>query len=114
MRSTFVAGSALLLVSVLTGEWRLVDPSAITTRGALSVIYLIVFGSIIGFSAYKWLLTQVRPAIAGTYAFVNPLVAVLLGWTFAGETLSPRLLAAMLLIVGAVAMLTLRPYFRAR
>ena len=109
-----MGGSALLLVSLFTGEWRLVDLSAITTRGALSVLYLIVFGSIVGFSAYKWLLTQVRPAIAGTYAFVNPLVAVLLGWSFAGESLSPRLVLAMLLIVGAVAMLTLRPYFRTR
>lgn len=109
-----MGGGALLLVSLLTGEWRLVEPSAITARGALSVLYLIVFGSILGFSAYKWLLTQVRPAIAGSYAFVNPLVAVLLGWIFAGEALSPRLFMSMVLIVSAVAMLTLRPYFRTR
>jgi drug/metabolite transporter (DMT)-like permease len=78
------------------------------------MVYLIAFGSIVGFSAYKWLLHEVRPALAGTYAFVNPVVAVLLGWTFAGEPLTPRLVVAMLTIVGAVAMITLRPYLSRR
>lgn len=107
-------GAALLLVSIGSGEWQRLEPAAITLRGALSMLYLIGFGSIIGFSAYKWLLTQVRPALAGTYAFVNPVVAVLLGWLFAGEPLSPRLVVAMLTIVGAVAMITLRPYLSRR
>lgn len=107
-------GAALLLVSLLTGEWRAIDLNAVTARGAVSLLYLIAFGSIIGFSAYKWLLMQVRPAIAGTYAFVNPVVAILLGWSFAGEVLSPRLIVAMTMIVSAVAMITLRPYLRRR
>lgn len=107
-------GGALLLLSGLTGEWGRVDFGAITLRGALSLAYLIVFGSIIGFSAYKWLLTRVRPALVGTYAFVNPVVAVLLGWTFAGEALTGRLVIAMLLIVSAVAMISLRPYLSRR
>lgn len=107
-------GAALLLVGLLTGEWQRAEFGAMTLRGALSMLYLIGFGSIIGFSAYKWLLTQVRPALAGTYAFVNPVVAVLLGWLFAGETLSPRLFLAMLMIVSAVAMITLRPYLSRR
>ena len=107
-------GGALLLLSGLTGEWVRVDFGAITLRGALSLAYLIVFGSIIGFSAYKWLLTRVRPALVGTYAFVNPVVAVLLGWTFAGEALTGRLVIAMLLIVSAVAMISLRPYLSRR
>jgi drug/metabolite transporter (DMT)-like permease len=104
-------GLFLLVASALAGEWSEVDLSGVTPRGALSMVYLIVFGSVISFSAYKWLLGQVRPALAGTYAFVNPVVAVTLGWAFAGELITPRLLAAMALIVTAVATISLRPYF---
>jgi drug/metabolite transporter (DMT)-like permease len=107
-----VGGIALVVVGGLVGDWGAVDPRQFTMRGVASMAYLIVFGSIIGFSAYKWLLTKVRPALAGTYAFVNPLVAVLLGWAFADEPLSARLIVAMLLIVSAVAMISLRPYLR--
>lgn len=107
-------GLALLMVSAASGEWGRTDFSDLSTRGAVSLAYLIIFGSIVGFSAYKWLLGRVRPALAGTYAFVNPLVAVLLGTLFAGEAFTPRLAVAMLLIVGAVAMISLRPYFSRR
>ncbi len=109
-----VGGVALLLLSAVVGEWGTVDAARFTLRGVLSFGYLIVFGSIIGFSAYKWLLTRVRPALVGTYAFVNPVVAVLLGTLFAGEHLTLRLITAMLLIVSAVAMISLRPYLRRR
>ncbi len=109
-----VGGAALLLLSAFAGEWGTVDRERITLRGILSFGYLVVFGSIIGFSAYKWLLTRVRPALVGTYAFVNPVIAVLLGTLFAGEQLSGRLVTAMLLIVSAVAMISLRPYLRRR
>jgi drug/metabolite transporter (DMT)-like permease len=107
-------GTAMLLVSALTGEWSAVRPEAITMRGLLSMAWLIGFGSIITFSAYKWLLGQVRPALVGTYAFVNPVVAVLLGWIFAREALTPRVVVAMLLIVSAVATISLRPYLKRR
>lgn len=110
-----IAGGAFLVAgSALAGEWRAFDAGGISWRGAVSLLYLIVFGSIIGFSSYKYLLGRVRPALIGTYAFVNPLVAVLLGWTFLGEAVTPRLLLAMGLIVGAVAMISLRPYFSRR
>jgi drug/metabolite transporter (DMT)-like permease len=79
-----------------------------------AVAYLVFAGSILGFSAYKWLLSNVRPALAGTYAFVNPVVAMLLGWGFAGEALTGRLVLAMALIVGAVAIISLRPYLSKR
>jgi drug/metabolite transporter (DMT)-like permease len=105
-------GSALLILSGLSGEWSVVDLSRVTPRGAIAFAYLVIFGSIVGFSAYKWLLTKVRPALVGTYAFVNPVVAVALGAMFAGEALSPRIIGAMLLIVAAVAMISLRPYLR--
>jgi drug/metabolite transporter (DMT)-like permease len=107
-------GLSLLLASLATGEWQRASWDAVTLRGAGSLLYLIVAGSIIGFSAYKWLLTQVRPAIAGTYAFVNPVVAVALGAAFAGEPFSERIVLAMALITGAVATITLRPYLSRR
>lgn len=107
-------GAALLLLSLLTNEWASVDAAKITWKGIGSLIYLIVFGSIIGFTAYKYLLARVRPALVGTYAFVNPVVAVALGWAFLGEALTWPVLIAMVTIVSAVAMISLRPYFSRR
>lgn len=109
-----IGGLALFITAAFFGEYGQVDLSGVGPTAAISLAYLIVFGSIIGFSAYKWLLTQVRPALAGTYAFVNPVVAVALGWAFAGEAFTPRLAVAMLLITGAVAMISLRPYLMRR
>jgi drug/metabolite transporter (DMT)-like permease len=67
---------------------------------------LIVFGSIIAFSAYSWLLRVAPPARISTYAYVNPVVAMLLGWAMAGETLSLRTLTAAGVILGGVALIT--------
>ncbi len=107
-----IGGLALLIASGVSGEFSQFSLQDVTLRSALSLLYLISFGSVIGFSAYKWLLGKVRPALAGTYAFVNPVVAVLLGWAFAGEAITARLAMAMGLIVSAVAIISLRPYFR--
>ena len=107
-------GTTMLLVSGLSGEWGRVTAASFTTSAVLALAGLVLFGSVLGFSAYKWLLANVRPALAGTYAFVNPVVAMLLGWTFAGEALTGRLVLAMALIVGAVAMISLRPYLSKR
>ncbi len=109
-----LGGGTMMLVSGLTGEWGRVTSASFTTSAVLSLAGLVLFGSVLGFSAYKWLLANVRPALAGTYAFVNPVVAMLLGWTFAGEALTGRLVLAMALIVGAVAMISLRPYLSKR
>ena len=109
-----LGGGTMMLVSGLTGEWGRVTAASFTTSAVLSLAFLVLFGSVLGFSAYKWLLANVRPALAGTYAFVNPVVAMLLGWTFAGEALTGRLVLAMALIVGAVATISLRPYLSKR
>lgn len=109
-----LGGGTMMLVSGLTGEWGRVTSASFTTSAVLSLAGLVLFGSVLGFSAYKWLLANVRPALAGTYAFVNPVVAMLLGWTFAGEALTGRLVLAMALIVGAVATISLRPYLSKR
>lgn len=99
-------GALLLLAGVLTGELGGLDPSTFSLRSVLSLAYLIVFGSLIGFSSYVWLLRVTPPAVASTYAYVNPVVAVFLGWLLAGEQLTPRVLAASLVIVGGVALIT--------
>ncbi|MFN0100340.1 MAG: EamA family transporter [Gemmatimonadaceae bacterium] len=107
-------GTALLLLSMLTNEWASVDVARITWKGIGSLLYLIAFGSIMGFTAYKYLLARVRPALVGTYAFVNPVVAVALGWAVLGEALTWPVAIAMVTIVTAVAMISLRPYLSRR
>lgn len=105
-----VAGAGLLLVSWLSGE-RLQHWPAL--GGWLALGYLVVFGSLIAFSAYLYLLGRVRPAAATSYAYVNPVVAVLLGTLFAGERIGLAELLAMLVIVGAVVLIGL-PQWRQR
>jgi drug/metabolite transporter (DMT)-like permease len=102
-------GVGMLLIALVRGEFQQLAVSDVSLRSGLSIAYLAVFGSIIAFSAYKWLLTKASPAAVGTYAFVNPVVAVALGWVFASEPLSWRTVAAMVVIVGAVVTISLRP-----
>lgn len=99
-------GGLLLLAGLVTGEASAVDPASFSTRSLLALLYLIVFGSLIGYSAYVWLLRVTPAAIASTYAYVNPLVAVLLGWLLAGEQMNARIILASLVIVGGVALIT--------
>jgi drug/metabolite transporter (DMT)-like permease len=105
-----VAGGALLLVAgTLAGEPARFDPALVHPRAWLAMGYLAVFGSIVGFTAYVWLMRVSSPSRAATYAFVNPVVAVLLGWALAGEPLGARTLMAAAVIVGAVALIVLAP-----
>lgn len=99
-------GGALLVLSGIRGEWAvgLGEPSLASVAGWA---YLVVFGSIVGFTAYVWLLTQVSASAVATYAFVNPIVAVLLGWWLAGEALTWETAGAAAVIVGGVAMIIL-------
>lgn len=101
-----VGGAGLLLLSLASGEAGRLAPGTISLRSALALAYLIGFGSLLAFTCYLWLLRNVRPAIVGTYAYVNPAVAVLLGWALAGEAIGPRTLAAAALIIGAVGLIT--------
>ena len=103
------AAVVLLVLSVALGEpWRF-DASAVSLRSALGFVYLVVFGSIMAFSAYIWLLRVSTPAHVSTYAYVNPVVAVLLGAAFAGEALTVRVLIAAAVIISGVALITLAP-----
>jgi drug/metabolite transporter (DMT)-like permease len=101
-----LAGGALSgLMGLLLGEWSAVDLSGVSLRSAIAFVYLILFGSIVAFTAYTWLLRNTRASRAGTYAFVNPIVAVFLGWAIGGEALSGRTLAAGAIIVTGVVLI---------
>ena len=100
-------GGLLLLLSLVSGEAMTFSPSGVTGQSMMALLYLIVFGSLIGFTAYIWLLGHASAARVSTYAFVNPVVAVLLGWAMANEELTPRMIAAAAVIVGAVALITM-------
>jgi drug/metabolite transporter (DMT)-like permease len=103
------ASVALFALSAGLGEpWRF-DPNAVSLRSLLGFLYLVVFGSVVAFSAYIWLLRVSTPARVSTYAYVNPVVAVLLGAAFAGEALTTRMLVAAAVIVSGVALITLAP-----
>jgi drug/metabolite transporter (DMT)-like permease len=102
-----LAGGAILLVlAVATGEAGQLHLATISLKSALALGYLIVFGSLVAFSAYVWLLRNTTLARVSTYAYVNPVVAVFLGWAFAGEKLTPLTFAAAAVIVGAVVIIT--------
>lgn len=98
-------GLILLCASGLTREWAGFSLAAVSAKSWLALGYLIVAGSLLGFSAYIFLLGATTPARVSTYAYVNPVVAVFLGWLFAGEAITPRTLVAALVIVAAVALI---------
>ncbi len=100
---SLVGGVLLILVSILFGRGASVRLTTVSTGSLLALGYLIIFGSLLGLSAYNWLLHHASPARVATYAYVNPIVAMLLGWAFAGEAVTLRtLLAAAVIIVGVV------------
>ena len=103
-------GAALLLAGTLLGEVGRTDVAAFSLRSLLAVGYLIVFGSIVAFTAYTWLLAKVSVSVVGTYAYVNPIIAVALGAVLLSEPITPRMLVATVIILGAVvAMVSGRP-----
>ena len=102
-------GAALLVLSVSLGEPWTFDATAVSLRSVLGLLYLIVLGSIVAFSAYIWLLRVSTPTRVSTYAYVNPVIAVILGWALAGEALTPRMAIAAAVIVSGVALITLAP-----
>jgi drug/metabolite transporter (DMT)-like permease len=101
-----LAGGAMLAVlGFTTGEGRELHQATMAFGSILAVLYLVVFGSLLGFTAYIWLLGVTSTARVSTYAYVNPLVAVFIGWVFAGEPLTARTLVATGTIVAAVALM---------
>jgi drug/metabolite transporter (DMT)-like permease len=99
-------GIVVSLVSWGLGEMQGFSLAQVSSRSAWAWVYLIGFGSWLGYSAYNYLLTHVSAAAVSTYAFVNPIVAVALGWWLANEAFDPRMLAAAMLIVVGVVIIT--------
>jgi len=97
-----VGSIPIFIVSLAFGEWKSFNISQVSSESWIALVYLIIFGSMIGFVAYIWLLQNVSVSLVSTYAYVNPLVAVLLGNWFAQEPLTPRTLFAAGIIIGSV------------
>jgi len=107
-------GILLLLAGVVTGELPRFHPKSVSMLSLGSFIYLVIIGAVVGYTAYIWLLRHCDPAKVATYAYVNPIVAVLLGTLFAGETVTVRTLVAAALIIGSVALIITAQQLRAR
>jgi len=99
-------GVLLTLTSAALGEFRNFHPAAVSRAAWLALLYLIVFGSIIAFTAYVWLIHHESPTKVGTYAYVNPVVAVLLGYFFAGEPLGLRAVLGTVLVLVSIILIT--------
>jgi drug/metabolite transporter (DMT)-like permease len=103
-----IAGGALLLIlSGLTGEFSSFQPDAVSAESLAGLGFLIVFGSIVAFTAFFWLIKEVGPGKATTNAYVNPVVAVLLGWSIGGEALTANIIIGATLTIGAVVLMTM-------
>ncbi|MFL7891690.1 MAG: EamA family transporter [Anaerolineales bacterium] len=103
-----VGGFGLLFLGTVLGEWARFDLSAVTLRSWLGFAYLVVVGSWVGYATYMWLLRVAPTMLVSTYAYVNPLVAILIGWLFAGEEMTPRIILAAVFILGSVVSITLK------
>ncbi len=99
------AGLAFAVVAALTGEWATFDVRAVSAVSWASIAYLVVAGSLVGYSTYAWLIGVAPLQRVATYAYVNPVVAVILGWLVLSEPLTPRTIVAGVVIVAAVALI---------
>jgi drug/metabolite transporter (DMT)-like permease len=102
---SLLAGSVLLLLGgIITGEGAGFSPSVVSLKSFLALVYLAVVGSLVAYSAYFWLLSRYPPTLIATHTYVNPLVAMVLGWAIGGETLTGRFLFGGLLVIAAIAL----------
>jgi drug/metabolite transporter (DMT)-like permease len=102
---TICGAAMLLIVAGITGEFRQAHWASISLRSIFGLGYLIVFGSVVAFTSYIWLLQRVPPALVATHTYANPVVAVLLGWWLAHEALSLRVVLASVAILGAIVLI---------
>jgi drug/metabolite transporter (DMT)-like permease len=101
---SLLAGAVLLsLGGIVTGEIADLHFTAISMKSLLALVYLAIAGSLVAYSAYFWLLNRFPPTLISTHTFVNPLVALALGWALAGEVLAPRVVFGGLIIIAAIA-----------
>jgi drug/metabolite transporter (DMT)-like permease len=100
---SLISGAIFLLIAgTIAGEWRDFSPASVTLRSWLALAYLILFGSVVAFTAYNWLLEHYSPTLVATHTYINPIVAVLLGWLLAGEPLTLNVGLAAALVIAAV------------
>ena len=99
-------GSLLFLLALVTADFKHLNLGHASWTSIAAFLYLLVFGSLIGFTAYSWLLNNVAPARAATYGYVNPVVAVFLGWLIVSEPITLRMLVAAAVIIGSVVLIT--------
>jgi len=102
-----VGGGVLLVLSLVIEPVTLLSISQAPTKAIGALIYLIIFGSLIGFSSFAWLARNAPPQLLSTYAYVNPVVAMLLGWAFAGEALTSQSLISAAIIVAGVILISI-------
>lgn len=102
----FSGGGLLLLLAIVTGDVGRLNLANASWTSIGAFFYLLVFGSLVGFTAYSWLLNNVTPAMATTYAYVNPVVAVFLGWLIASEPITTRMLLGAVVIISSVVLIT--------
>jgi drug/metabolite transporter (DMT)-like permease len=101
-----ICGAVMLLAAAgVTGEFRATHWAAISVKSILGLAYLIVFGSLIAFTSYTWLLQKCPPALVATHTYANPVVAVFLGWLLASELLTLRVALASVAILGAIVLI---------
>jgi drug/metabolite transporter (DMT)-like permease len=106
-----VGGAVLFALSFIAGEWQSFSPANISATSLEAVLYLIIAGSVIGFAAFHWLLSNVPISLVSTYTFVNPVIAVLLGVYVLGEPFSRMMLLGTCLVVTSVAAIWLAENF---
>jgi drug/metabolite transporter (DMT)-like permease len=100
---SLLAGSLqLLLAGTVAREYRGFSIASVSSRSWLALAYLIVFGSIVAFTAYNWLMEHYSPTFVATHTYINPVVAVLLGWLLAGEAVTLNVLVSAAMVIGAV------------
>jgi drug/metabolite transporter (DMT)-like permease len=99
--------AGLFVVGTITGEWALVHPLQIATSSLVGLLYLVVFGSLIGFVSYTWLLRHAPLSLVSTYAYVNPVVAIFVGAWLGREVINDRIILAALIIIGSVIVINL-------
>jgi drug/metabolite transporter (DMT)-like permease len=102
-----IGGGVLVLTGIATGELSGFSLEQVSRASWIGWTYLVTFGSLLGFTAYVYLLNAVSPAKASTYAYVNPIVAVILGWLIAHEPINRSMIIGAVIILGAVAMISL-------
>lgn len=99
-------GLILLVMSLVLGEFSKFDPAQVSRNSLIALAYLILIGAVVAYTAYSWLIKNASPAAVSTYAYVNPAIAVVLGWAIAGESLTTTMLFGAAAIVGSVVLIT--------